>query len=276
MAMIQLSKVRLEYLPRGEGPEKILFTHGFLSSGRIWRMVQEALPADRYSSIAVCNRGAGESDAPPELSDYGVEVFASDLHEVATQLGWRDFTLVGHSLGGATATRFALDHPALLKGVVLLDPADPDGVELPAGLSVDEAIDHGLAAIKTQSTAFNVDATAKDIPEDLLRDLGRDIANAPERRLRGSLLSVFSQRMGDRLGDLKMPILMVGGDADRMIPPATMVASWAKYPPGTGLHIWHGVGHSPNLDRPKELAALLRQFIEETVPARGPAFVAAG
>jgi pimeloyl-ACP methyl ester carboxylesterase len=163
MAKIQLSRVQLEYLPHGEGPERILFTHGFLSSGRIWRLVQEALPADRYASIAVCNRGAGESDAPPEVSDFGVEVFASDLYELVTALGWRDFTLVGHSLGGATSTRFALDHPDLLKGVVLLNPADPDGVELPAGVNAEEAIGHLVAAIPTQTTAFNVDAAATDV-----------------------------------------------------------------------------------------------------------------
>jgi branched-chain amino acid transport system permease protein len=268
MAKIQLSRVQLEYLPHGEGPERILFTHGFLSSGRIWRLVQEALPADRYTTIALCNRGAGESDAPPEVSDFGVEVFAADLHELVTQLGWRDFTLMGHSLGGATATRFALDHPELLKGVVLLNPADPDGIELPAGVNAEEAIGHLVAAIPTQTTEFNVDAAATNVPADLMDALGRDIANAPKRRLLGSLLSVFSQRMGDELDQLKMPFLFVGGDIDRMITPATQLASWAKYPAGTGLHMFHGVGHSPNLDRPTELAALLRQFIEETIPAR--------
>jgi hypothetical protein len=47
-----------------------------------------------------------------------------------------------------------------------------------------------------------------------------------------------------------------------------MVATWAKYPAGTGLHFWHGIGHSPNLDCPAELAVLLERFIEETIPAR--------
>jgi|KBSMisStandDraft_5_1062788.scaffolds.fasta_scaffold167270_2 branched-chain amino acid transport system permease protein len=267
MAMIQLSRVALEYLPHGDGPERILFTHGFLSSGRIWRLVQEALPADRYTTIAVCNRGAGASDAPPEVSDFGVEVFASDLHELVTQLGWRDFTLMGHSLGGATTTRFALDHPELLKGIVLLNPADPDGVELPPGVNAEEAIGNLVAAIPSQTTAFNVDAAGTNVPADLIEALGRDIANAPERRLLGSLLSVFAQRMGDQLDRLTMPVLFVGGDIDRMIAPATQLASWAKYP-AAGLHMFHGVGHSPNLDRPNELAALLRQFIEETIPAR--------
>ena len=55
-----------------------------------------------------------------------------------------------------------------------------------------------------------------------------------------------------------------------------MLATWAKLPPGSGLHIWHGVGHSPNLDCPGDLAALIRRFVEETVAAKTAAPVAAG
>jgi len=58
MAMIQLSRVALEYLPHGDGPERILFTHGFLSSGRIWRLVQEALRPlmEGRTTIAIAHR----------------------------------------------------------------------------------------------------------------------------------------------------------------------------------------------------------------------------
>jgi pimeloyl-ACP methyl ester carboxylesterase len=65
MALAQLSKVRIEYFPHGEGPERILFIHGFSASARIWGMVQEALPAERYTTVAINNRGAGGPDAPP-------------------------------------------------------------------------------------------------------------------------------------------------------------------------------------------------------------------
>ena len=64
-----------------------------------------------------------------------------------------------------------------------------------------------------------------------------------------------------------MPVLLAGGDADELIPLTSMLATWAKYPAGTGLHIWLGVGHSPNLDCPADLAALLRRFVEHTIPA---------
>jgi pimeloyl-ACP methyl ester carboxylesterase len=79
---------------------------------------------------------------------------------------------------------------------------------------------------------------------------------------------MFDIRLGERVKRLPMPVIVVGGDADALIPVANMLASWAKYPAGTGLHFWHGIGHSPNLDCPAELAALLQRFIETTIPAR--------
>jgi len=277
MAFAQLSKVRLEYFPHGEGPERVVFIHGFQASARIWRMVQEALPPDHYASIAINNRGAGGSDAPPDEADFGVGPFAADAFELVSQLGWRNFTLVGHSLGGATGAQFAVDHPDLMKGLVLLDPADPDGARLPAGMTVDDVIERRIAARNAPSGAAGgsaagsmdgIDAAATHIPADLLQALAADIQAAPEQRLRGSMRSLYEVRLGDRVKDLPMPVLLAGGDSDALISVKAMLATWAKYPKGTGLHLWHGVGHSPNLDCPVELAALIRRFVEVTIPAR--------
>ncbi|HEY5006753.1 MAG TPA: alpha/beta hydrolase [Caulobacteraceae bacterium] len=273
MALAQLSKVQLEYFPHGHGPQRIVFIHGFQASARIWQMVQEALPADRYSSIAINNRGAGGSEAPPDEADFSVPHFAADAFELVSQLGWSDFTLVGHSLGGATAAQFAVDHPELLKGLVLLDPADPDGRTLPPGApSMDEMLDRMIAGRREQlargGAGDGIDASGAGANGELLRLLAEDMRNAPEQRLRGSMRSMFDVRLGARVKSLPMPVIVVGGDADALIPVANMLATWAKYPAGTGLHFWHGVGHSPNLDCPAELAALLERFIGETIPAR--------
>jgi branched-chain amino acid transport system permease protein len=270
MAFAQLSKVRLEYFPHGDGPEKVVFIHGFQASARIWQVTQQALPADRYQSIAVNNRGAGGSDAPADEADYSVPIFAEDAFELVSQLGWKDFTLVGHSLGGATVAQFAVDHPGLLKGLVLLDPADPDGRggDMP-GEALDKLIDARMAARREQQArGAGGDAAGAGVPAELMRALTADMRAAPEARLRGSMRSMFRVRLGAPVKTLPMPVLLAGGDADELIPVASMLATWAKYPPGTGLHFWHGVGHSPNLDCPEELANLLRRFIERTIPAR--------
>ena len=280
MTIAQLSKVKLEYFPHGEGPERVVFIHGFQASARIWRMTQEALLTDRYQSIAINNRGAGASEAPPDDADFGIEPFAADAFELVSQLGWRDFTLVGHSMGGPTATQFAVDHPSLLKGLVLLDPADPDGRGADmAPDAIDQLIDARMAARREQqargAVGDAIDARAAAAPADLMRALSEDMRNAPERRLRGSMRSMMTVRLGERVKSLPMPVLLAGGDADELIPVASMLATWAKYPAGTGLAFWHGVGHSPNLDCPAELAALIRRFVEVTIPGRATAAAAA-
>jgi pimeloyl-ACP methyl ester carboxylesterase len=279
MAFAQLSNVRLEYFPHGDGPERVVFIHGFQASAKIWRMVQQALPADRYASIAINNRGAGNSEAPPDEADFGVQPFAADAFELVTQLGWSDFTLVGHSMGGATVAQFAVDHPTMLKGLILLDPADPDGRSLPPGTSMESLLDARMAARREQlargSAGDGIDASGAGANGELMRELAEDMKNAPERRLRGSMRSMLELRIGGRVKALPMPVLLAGGDADALIPLANMLATWAKLPAGSGLNIWHGIGHSPNLDCPNELAALIRRFVEETIPSKTKAMAPA-
>ena len=273
MAFAQLSRARLEYFSHGHGPQRVVFVHGFQASARMWQLVQHGLPAERYISIAINNRGAGGSDAPPDERDFSVPIFASDAFELVTQLGWSRFTLAGHSLGGATAAQFAVDHPELLNGLLLLDPADPDGADLPAGAAgVDEAIDSMMKAVRDQQArgkaGDGIDASVIDQSSELMRLLAEDMRAAPERRLRGSIRSMFGLGLGSRVKALPMPVLVAGGDADRLISIASMLATWAKYPAGTGLHFWHGIGHSPNLDCPGEVATLLQRFVERTIPGR--------
>lgn len=267
MAFAQLSKVRLEYFAHGGGAERILFIHGFQASARIWQKVQEALPAERYTSVAINNRGAGGSDAPSMESEFGVPIFAADAFELVSQLGWDRFTLVGHSLGGATAAQFAVEHPHVLKGVVLLDPADPDGREFPGG-DMDAVIDSMMQARRAMQArgAAGDGVRATDPRNEWLRQVAEDMRAAPEQRLRGSLRSMFSVRLGMKLRSLPMPFLLAGGDKDELIPVANMLSTWAKLPPGSGLHFWHGISHSPNIDCPSELAALIERFISRTIP----------
>jgi pimeloyl-ACP methyl ester carboxylesterase len=269
----------MHYYERGHGPETLVLVHGFQMSARVWQLVQAALPEDRYRTIAPNMRGAGETDAPPDEAAYGVPIFAADVYELVTQLGLRDCTLVGHSLGGATVAQLAVDHPALLKALVLLDPSDPDGRQAASAEEVERAIEEQMAARRAElargADDRAVTLVAGAANAELRRLLAADARAAPERRLRGSLRSTFALRLGERVARLPMPVLLACGDADQTIPIARLVQTWAKYPPGTGLHVWHGVGHSPNVEIPDECARLLRQFVEETVPARRQATAAA-
>ncbi|MBP8306627.1 MAG: alpha/beta hydrolase [Burkholderiaceae bacterium] len=266
MTLARLSEVSLDYFEHGEGPNVVVFVHGYQASARVWHGVQQALPAQQYRSIAINNRGAGASDAPPNESDFTIQKFAADAFELVTQLGLPRFTLVGHSMGGATVAQFAVDHPELVSGLVLLDPASPNGAPMePAQLEA--FLDQRMVLRREQQArgAGNdgIDARGSaDFDPEQLRLLMQDTAAAPERRLRGSMRSMMQLRLADRVKTLPMPVLLAAGDRDAIIPLDNMLASWAMYPKGTGLHVWHGEGHSPNVDCPKQVAALLQRFIE--------------
>src|SRR5262245_49149127 len=76
---VQADTVKLQYFEHGTGPEQLVLVHGYRSSGRIWRLVQEALDPSRFRSLALSNRGAGDSERTAAEGDYTVESFARDL-----------------------------------------------------------------------------------------------------------------------------------------------------------------------------------------------------
>jgi pimeloyl-ACP methyl ester carboxylesterase len=59
-----------------------------------------------------------------------------------------------------------------------------------------------------------------------------------------------------------MPVLVVGGDRDQVVGVENILAEYLALPePARSLHIFHSVGHSPNLAVPERLAGTLRRFI---------------
>ena len=269
MTRVALGEVSLEIFQQGSGPTRVLLVHGYQASARIWHGVQQALPAERYTSVAVNNRGAGQSDAPPREEDYTLQKFAGDLHALVEHLGWDRFVLVGHSMGGGTVAQYAVDHPERVSHLILVDPASPNGAAL-EGAALEAFLDERMAQRRAQLArgggGDGIDARGGAVDADIAAALVRDIEAAPERRLRGSMRSMMQLRLGARVRSLPMPVLLVAGDQDKVIPLANMLASWAMYPTGTGLHVWHGVGHSPNFDHPQAMVSVLRQFVEDSPP----------
>ena len=253
---------QLQYFQHGTGAEEIVLVHGYSSSGRIWRLAQEALDPDHFHTTAISNRGAGDSARSPLESDHTAESFARDLFLAIQALGLRDFTLVGHSMGGATVTQFALDHQDLLKGLVLLNPASLAGRTLPAGWE-----EETRARFGSRDAAGDVGSGNPNTPEDFRRALQADVARNPIERAIGGRRSMSQLRLRDRLKELGMPVMVVGGDRDNTVGVDNIVAEYLALPGDRrSLHMYHGVGHSPNVEVAVSFAGLLSRFISETIP----------
>src|ERR687888_516698 len=106
----------------GAGPP-VLLLHGIPEIHLMWHRVAPAL-AERFTVVATDLRGYGASGKPPSTPDHGpyrMRAIAGDQVEVMAALGFDRFAVVGHDRGARCAYRLALDHPAGVSHLAVLD-----------------------------------------------------------------------------------------------------------------------------------------------------------
>ncbi len=119
---ITTSGATINVATRGTGVP-LLLLHGYPENHRMWHKVAPVL-AQEFAVVCADLRGYGDSSKPkgaPDHSNYSKRAMASDMVEVMAALGHREFLLAGHDRGGRVAYRLALDHPAVVKRLALLD-----------------------------------------------------------------------------------------------------------------------------------------------------------
>lgn len=98
------------------GKPPLILVHGWMSHARFWRTTMEAL-GQEYDCIAVDLYGFGFSDRK-RWADYSIETQAKRVFALATSLGIRTFSLMGHSMGGGIVLHMAAQHPERVQKVI--------------------------------------------------------------------------------------------------------------------------------------------------------------
>jgi pimeloyl-ACP methyl ester carboxylesterase len=114
------------YLAGPEDGVPVLFIHGNCASALHWEENMLALP-EGYRGIAPDMRGYGWTEAQPVDATRGLRDWADDLHALVEALELDRFHLVGHSMGGGVAMRYAIEHPERLLSLTLADTVSPYG-----------------------------------------------------------------------------------------------------------------------------------------------------
>ncbi|WP_424765615.1 alpha/beta fold hydrolase [Paenibacillus sp. sgz302251] len=113
-----------------ESEKTILFIHGWPANHKLFEYQFNVLPAMGYRCIGIDLRGFGNSDKP--FDGYAYDRLADDVNGVVDALKLNDFTLVGHSVGGAIAIRYMGRHNGYgVSKLVLLAAAAPSFTQLP-------------------------------------------------------------------------------------------------------------------------------------------------
>ena len=109
--------VRLHYLIAGEG-DPVILLHGYTQTSHMWRPLMVEL-ARSHKVIAPDLRGIDQSSKPN--SGYDKKTMAQDIHALATSLGYRRASIVGHDIGLMVAYAYAAQYPTEVDRIVLMD-----------------------------------------------------------------------------------------------------------------------------------------------------------
>jgi pimeloyl-ACP methyl ester carboxylesterase len=275
MSYLELHGERVAYRDAGAG-EALLLIHGMAGSSATWRAVIPEL-AKRYRVVAPDLLGHGESAKP--RGDYSLGAFAAWLRDLLDELGIRQATVIGQSLGGGVAMQFTYQHRDYCQRLVLISSGGlgPDlnwilrilsapGAELVLPvvapqpvLNLGNKLGSWLtsAGIKSPRTGemWSAYCSLSDRPtrQAFLRTL-RSVVD-----YRGQAVSA----LGKIHVSYGLPTLLIWGEQDRIIPVAHGYAAHEAVP-GSRLEVLAGVGHFPHVEAPTAVVDILDDFITTT------------
>lgn len=119
---IKTTNATIDLVKGGQG-SPVLLLHGYPQTHVMWHKIAPRLAED-FSLVIPDLRGYGDSSKPPDGENhfgYSKRATAQDQVDVMTQLGFKQFAVVGHDRGGRVAHRLALDHAERVTKLAVLD-----------------------------------------------------------------------------------------------------------------------------------------------------------
>ena len=253
----------------------VVLIHGaFASMGDQLLALADVL-CERYRVLAVDRPGQGWSDRPGEARDASPARQASLIHEALRAQGVERAVVIGHSFGAAVAAALALEHPSFVRGIVFVAPAThpwPGGIawhyRIPA-LPALGRIFTGLLAPVLGPLLLRPGIEGvfrpQPPPRDYARRAGAARALTPSRlRANGQDVAKLKHHLlalSPRYREIKLPCVIVTGDADSTVSPALHSRALARDIEGAKLVVLEGVGHMPHHARPDTILAAIDEIV---------------
>jgi pimeloyl-ACP methyl ester carboxylesterase len=260
-----LEMAYMDVRPQRPNGRAVLLLHGKNFSGAYWERTIRALTERGYRVIVPDQIGFGKS-SKPEHFQFSFQELAAHTRGLLDSLGVPRVSVVGHSMGGMLATRFALMYPDLAEKLVLVNPIGlEDWKRLVPYRTIDESFRTELEATPESVKKYMQESyfAGQWKPEyDSLAEIQAGWLRGPDRRRMAWISAltsdmVFTQPVLHEFGDLKMPVLLVIGQRDR----TAIGKAWA--PP----EVKPKLGNYPELGR-KAQAAIPRSRLVE-IPEAG-------
>ncbi len=254
MNIVAVNGINLAYARHGKGTP-LMLVHGFPLDSSSWNEIIPFLK-DEFDIIIPDLRGFGQSTTVE--SPYTILDMADDLAGLLDHLGIEKTAIAGHSMGGYVALAFAKKYPQRMTGLGLVSSqaaADtPEGKERRYKTAADVA-ENGVAVVaEAMSPKLSADARVQKYVRSVIEGQSKSavIGALKAMAAREDMMAFIAQ--------LTLPLVLIHGDADQLIPIDRAKEIKAALP-SVKLQELNGTGHMPMMEFPQGTAAGVKLLI---------------
>ncbi|MBX3581080.1 MAG: alpha/beta hydrolase [Rhizobiaceae bacterium] len=261
---IDTGRITLNVREAGDGP-LVLFFHGITSNSAVFMPMMARL-SDRFTTIAVDQRGHGLSDKPE--SGYEADDYAEDIASLIRTIDRGPAILVGHSLGSRNSVTAAANNPDLVRSVVAIDFTPYIEVEVFDAL---EARVNAGDQLFTDTKAVEAYLSNRypNIPADAIRIRAESGYRAVEGGLRPlASPAAMAQTAKGLRADLTpayrkvtRPVLIIRGEESKLVS-ASALAKTSRLRPDLPVVVVPGADHYVNEVSPEVTLKAIKNFID--------------
>lgn len=286
---VQEQSLKMAYMdvqPENYNGKNVLLLHGKNFNGAYWQTTIEALTEEGYRVIVPDQIGFGKSDKPAHFQ-YSFHTLAMNTKSLLDTLGVDNTTVLGHSMGGMLASRFALMYPEATEKLVLVNPIGLEDYKLkipykPVSWWYANELDKDYEAIKSYQKENYYDGNWKPAYDEWVNILAGWTLHEDYPRIAWNAAltydMILTQPVVYEFEKIESPTLLMIGTRDRTALGKPLVseetrATMGLYDelgeqtrdriPGAELVELEGLGHLPHIEAFERYIEPLKDFLNK-------------
>jgi pimeloyl-ACP methyl ester carboxylesterase len=273
---VEINGLSVHYKMMGQDAPYFILLHGFGASLFSWHAVME--PFSQLGTVIAYDRPAfGLTERPVKWegeNPYSPEANVALLLGLMDHFGIHRAILVGNSAGGTVSMQFALAYPDRVQGLILVEPAVYEGRGGPSWVRLlgnTPQMQHlgPLLVRSIQKSGLEMIRTAWHDPSRITQETWDGYtkplrAENWDRALWNFTMASHSTGLTDHLKEFGIPILVITGDDDRIVPTANSIRLAGELP-GATLVVIPQAGHVPHEEQPAAFMQAVDDFLPQVV-----------